>query len=181
MLKRMMFGLMPTTMTRGIGVWCVLLLLALTASLVACAKPTSTIPSTPATFQIVELSINPAEVNSGEEVTITTKVTNNSNTEGSYNVELWINSIAELARKVTMPLGETQTLTFLVAKEMPGTYAVSLGELTKQFVVVKPAETTQCCYVTNPRVNGPQPNIPSCCAINSEPTESAPAIPSCCI
>ena len=135
---------------------------ALLASLmlisVACSSPTSTLapplpptpapaptqapPATPTDFQFAELEIDPAEANPGEKIIVTAKITNPRATEDSYTARLIINDTTEAMIKVDLPAGETQTLSFSVSRDIPGPYQVTIGELTGQFVVVKPIELT---------------------------------------
>ena len=157
-MKRKMSGLAPTTVTRRIVAACVLLLLGLGSFLVACAGPTST--PAPADLQIAELAIDPAEVNPGEDVVITAKVTNSGGATGIYPVQLGINGTAALLKNVTVPPGATQTLRFLVSKDIPGTYRVTFGELAGQFVVAESVELTQ---PTGKGVTAAEPAASSCC------------------
>ena len=122
--------------------------------------PTQAQPSVRADLQIAELAIDPAEVNPGEEVVITAKVTNSGDATGIYPVQLGINGTAALLKNVTVPPGATQTLSFLVSKDIPGTYEVALGELAGQFVVAESVELTQ---PTGNGVTAPEPAASSCC------------------
>jgi hypothetical protein len=92
-------------------------------------------------FQLSGLSINPTEVAARDEVVISAEVTNVTSVDGTYNAELKINNATEASDKVLVPAGETQTLTFVVFKDTPGTYKVALGELTGQFVVAETVAT----------------------------------------
>lgn len=92
-------------------------------------------------FQLSGLSINPTEVAARDEVVISAEVTNVTSVDGTYNAELKINNATEASDKVLVPAGETQTLTFVVFKDAPGTYKVALGELTGQFVVAETVAT----------------------------------------
>jgi len=105
-------------------------------------------PASQASFHIAELVISPAEVNSGEEVAISARVTNTGGAEGSYTAELRIDNVVELAKEVTVAAGGTTTLSFYRYSGIPGTYGVTLGELTGQFIVVEPA---------------PERTVPRCC------------------
>jgi len=96
-------------------------------------------PATQASFHLAELVVSPAEVNPGEEVAISARVTNTGGAEGSYTAELRIDNVVELAKEVTVPAGGTTTLSFHRYSGIPGTYGVTLGELTGQFIVVEPA------------------------------------------
>ena len=99
----------------------------------------------PAAFQISELKVAPPNITPGREVIITVKVTNIGGTEGGYSAELKIDGIVEEEKKVTMPPGITRSLSFSVVKEELQTYKVTLGELSGQFKVVKPANLPSCC------------------------------------
>jgi len=155
---------MPTTETWRIVGLCILLLLITTSSLVACSGPTCTLtpaltpPPAPAAFQTAGLSINPAELNPGQELSITAVVTNTGDIEGSYVAELKTNDTTEQAMELIVVAGETQTLSFLVSKDTPGIYEVTLGELTGQFEVVEPVTLPQ---PSNPKIAGP--TKPRCC------------------
>jgi len=96
-------------------------------------------PQSQASFHLAELVVSPAEVNPGEEVAISARVTNTGGAEGSYTAELRIDNVVELAKEVTVPAGGTTTLSFHRYSGIPGTYGVTLGELTGQFIVVEPA------------------------------------------
>jgi len=144
MVKRMMSGLVPITVTRRIIASCVVLLLILTLPLVACGGLTSA-------FHTAELAINPVEVNPGVEVIITAQVTNTGSTEDSYTAGLEINDVIVVTTEVTMAAGASQPVSFEGAMATPGTYEVTwvelIGEtevprLTGEFVVVEADETT---------------------------------------
>ena len=183
-MKRKMSGLAPTTVTRRIVAACVLLLLGLASFLVACAGPASTstpaqtAPSDSAAFQTVRLTIIPAEVEPGEKVVVTAMVTNTGDTQDSYAAQLRINNIAEAVKKLTMPAGGTQTLTFLVSTGMQGPYRVTFGELSGQFVVGKPAEQLR---PGNPEFSVSEASGSSCCRSTAQSCcTRRSTVPSCC-
>ena len=172
MFKRMRFGFVPTTEAWRIVGLCILLLLITTSSLVGCTGSTCTVtpsltqPPAPAAFQTAALAINPAELNPGQELSITAMVTNTGDIKGSYMAELKINDTTEQAMELTVVAGETQALSFLVSKDTPGIYEVTLGGLTGQFEVVEP--------VTLPQSRSPT------IADSTTPRRSEPTRPSCC-
>ena len=178
MLRRRMFGLVPTTVTRKIVGLCILLLLVLTPAFVACAGLVSTPasiqtpPSALPAFQIAELEISPAEVSAGEKINIAAKVTNTSDTGGIYPAELRVNNISEALKNVTVPAGETRTLSFSVSEDIPGTYEVTCGGLAGQFAVVNSIEQPQA---NNLRATVPKVAGSSCCG-STGPTTAQ----SCC-
>ena len=78
-------------------------------------------------FQLSGLSINPAVVAVRDAEVITAEVTNVTSIDGTYAAELKINDVTEASDNVLVPAGKTQTLTFVISKDAPGTYNVSLG------------------------------------------------------
>lgn len=96
------------------------------------------IPPPPAAFSVSDLSIQPAEVEVAETVTITVSVANTGGREGSYSVVLKINGVKEAEDSVTLAPGRSQDVTFTVTKEEAGSYSVDVNGLTGSFTV-KPA------------------------------------------
>ena len=90
-----------------------------------------------AAFQLSGLSISPAEVAARDQVVISAEVVNITGVDDTYNAELKINNVTEASGKVLVPAGKTQTLTFVIFKDAPGKYKVSLGKLEGQFAVVE--------------------------------------------
>jgi hypothetical protein len=64
-------------------------------------------------------------------------VTDATSVDGTYNAELKINDVTEASYEVLVPAGKTQTLAFMVFKDKPGIYKVSLGQLAGQFAVAE--------------------------------------------
>ena len=157
MLKRRISALVSAAVRRRVVLLGVSLSLVLTLSLVACAgpmpasvtvpvptptplpKPTKVPTLTP--FQVTGLVVSPAAVKSGEAVVITADLTNTGDAGDSYTLDLRINGTAVLVAEVNVPVGETREVRFSGGEEAPGTYVVSLGEASGQFVVVEPGET----------------------------------------
>ena len=93
----------------------------------------------PAAFVTTDLSITPAEVNIGEEVTISILVTNTGGLTGSYEVTLKVDEVLVTTEEVTLDGGTSQTVTFTTAKDVAGTYAVTVADLSGTFVVTEVA------------------------------------------
>jgi parallel beta-helix repeat protein len=89
-------------------------------------------------FSASNLSIQPAEVQPNEAVTITLSVANSGDIEGSYNVVLKINGFQETEKSVTVAAGESQDVSFSLAREEAGSYSVDVNGLTGSFTVVAP-------------------------------------------
>ena len=97
-------------------------------------------PPPPASLSITNLSVNPAEVESEEAVTITALVANTSGTGGSYTVVLNINGVKEAEKRVTVAAGSSQDVSFSVSKEEAGRYSVAVDGLSGSFTVVVASE-----------------------------------------
>jgi hypothetical protein len=143
-------------------------------------------------FQLSGLSISPAEVAARDAVVITAEVTDVTSVDGTYNAELKINDVTEASYKVLVPAGKTETLTFMIFKDAPGIYKVSLGQLAGQFAVTEsiaagpgnqlpaiPGQTVAGCCGTGGQVSPvPAQTGASCCgtgAQNSPATQPRPA------
>jgi len=97
----------------------------------------------PADFQISDLIVTPAEIKSGEEVTVSVKVTNIGGQNGSYTLPLTINQTVEDTRTVSLQKGTSTTVEFTVIKQSLGTFNVEVGGLINQFIVSeKPSNGT---------------------------------------
>jgi hypothetical protein len=92
----------------------------------------------PPDFRLSNLEINPTEVNIGENVVVTAKLTNIGGSQGSYTAELKIDGITNQAEKLIISAGADYMLVFKVSKGLPGTYKVALGDLSGQFSVKEP-------------------------------------------
>ena len=94
----------------------------------------------PPDFRLSNLEINPSKVDSGEKVVITAKIANVGGTQGSYTAELKVDDCTVQTEKVTVAAGADSTLSFGICADLPGTYTVTLGELTGKFMVAVPIQ-----------------------------------------
>ena len=92
-------------------------------------------PPTPAAFTTSALSISPTEVEIGESVTIGVLVTNTGELAGSYKVTLKIDNVAVATEDIDLAGGASQTVTFITAEDVAGTYTVSVNGLSGTFTV----------------------------------------------
>jgi hypothetical protein len=92
----------------------------------------------PAAFDIRSLDITPAEVEIGEEVTISAMVYNTGDGPGSYELTLKVDDAAVDTEEVSLYGGTSQKVTFTVSRDVAETYSVSIDGLSGSFVV-KPA------------------------------------------
>ena len=88
-------------------------------------------------YSVSELSITPAVVNLGQQVTISVLVTNSGGAAGSYKVILKINGVAENTQEVTLDAGQNQKITFTTKKNTSGLYLVNVNGITGSFQVTR--------------------------------------------
>jgi hypothetical protein len=99
-------------------------------------------------FKVDSLSISPPEANTGVQVIVTANVTNTGGNEEDYIGELRIDDLNRASLpafrysdKVPIGVGETRPLSVLFTMETPGTYKVTWGGLSGEFLVVEADET----------------------------------------
>ena len=88
-----------------------------------------------ATFTAANLNISPAEVNLGESLDISITITNTSNLTGTHKVTLKIDDVLIGTKEVTLAGGDSQIVTFTVAKGTAGIYKVNVAGLFESFAV----------------------------------------------
>jgi hypothetical protein len=93
----------------------------------------------PAQFTITSLDVTPERVPPGQPVTVSAQVTNTGGSGGSYTVNLTVNGQVEQTKTVPLAPEAMETVTFTVTKETPGSYTVSIGDLTEEFTVAAPS------------------------------------------
>jgi len=93
-------------------------------------------PPSPAQFTITGLDVTPQQVLPGQPVTVSAQVANTGDSGGSYTANLTVSGQVEQTKTVTLAPEAIETVTFTVTKEAPGSYTVSIGDLTEEFTVV---------------------------------------------
>ncbi len=116
----------------------------------------------PTAFSLSSLSVQPAEVEPGETVTIAVSVANTGGTEGDYTVVLTINGAKEAERSGTVAARDSEDVSFTVSREDAGSYSVVVDGLSGSFTVVAPA---------------PPPAVPAPAAPEVPPVIPPPAPP----
>jgi hypothetical protein len=91
--------------------------------------------ATPASFSISSPVISPSMAKTGEQVSISTTVTNNGGSAGIYNLILKINGTQLENREISLEAGQIQTVQFYTKQDVPGTYTINIGAMTGQLVV----------------------------------------------
>jgi len=103
------------------------LLLAAMVTVPACKAP--------AEFEVVSLDITPPEVTAGKTVCVTAEVKNIGGSEGIYTAILTVNGVQVETKNVAMAPGASETVTFSLVKDTPGTYQIGIGGLTSSLTV----------------------------------------------
>ncbi len=88
-------------------------------------------------FEVLSLDIKPTKITTAEKATIEVEIRNNDAKDATYTVPLMVNGVADDRRSVTLAPGETELLTFTLARSQPGTYSVSVGSRESTLVVEK--------------------------------------------
>ena len=96
----------------------------------------------PAEFKGSDLVVTPATVNTGDTVTISAKVTNVGELEGSYTATLKLDGATEATKEVKLAAGASSTVSFTVKKDKAGTYNVDLAGLPGKYTVSEPTPWT---------------------------------------
>jgi len=106
-----------------------------------------------AALSVSNLSIQPAEAEPEEAVTITVSVANTGGTEGSYTVVLDINGVKEAEKSITVAAGGSESVSFSVTREEVGSYTVAVDGLSSSFTVVAPAPPAPPAPPVKPPIN----------------------------
>jgi len=178
MLHRMRARLMKSKTGLLVIVPAILLtLITITFTLLSCTNTVAnrtaetTSPAAKPKFQVIGLGVNPAEVIPGEEVQVVATITNTGES-GEYVADLKINGVTDEIRKVDLPAGARQDITFRLSRETPQFYKVSLDGITGQFVVKAKEQNTSTASSSapvNPSTSQPSTSQPaptqrrSCC------------------
>ena len=93
----------------------------------------------PAFFAIGGLSVSPAEVNPGDKVSVGASVTNSGDLAGTYPIKLKVNGTSESTQGIAVAGGGSQSVSFTIARDAPGTYQLDINGLSGTFIVRSPA------------------------------------------
>jgi len=96
-----------------------------------------TAASTPAKFEVNNLTISPSQAKLNQEVTISVNVANTGSTSGSHSLELQVNGISKSTKQVTVAAGTNQTVSFTVTGDAVGKHQVEVAGLSGEFEIVK--------------------------------------------
>ena len=96
-----------------------------------------------AIFEPSNLTVSPQKVEPGKSATISVDISNTGGAEGTYLVILKIDGVQVDDQNVTVAPEATETVSFTIAKEEPGSYTIDVNGLTATLTVLKalkPAE-----------------------------------------
>ena len=122
-------------MAKQAGVASLLVILALVLALGAAVVSAGPVRAQ-SMFSLHSLNVNPRQAHPGQPVNISIKVANTWGTLGIYTVVLKINGQQEEARTVTVEPLSTCPVNFLVTRDVPGTYTVTIGSQQSSFSIV---------------------------------------------
>jgi hypothetical protein len=106
----------------------------------------------PASFIISNLSVTPTAVKPGDTASVSVIVTNTGNLQGSYTINLNVNGTTEDSRTISLAGGTNQTVNFSVTKSQPGSYTISVNNLsTNLFVQTQGTATTTTSTSEKPK------------------------------
>ena len=91
---------------------------------------------TPPDVMLSYMNVTPQQILAGEPVTIMVNVSNSGGTTGSHTVVLMINGQQEETRLVTVGAQSAQPEKFIVTRDVPGTYKVTIGNQQAEFTVL---------------------------------------------
>jgi len=74
----------------------------------------------PMNFKVANLTINPAEAESGETITISANITNLSDRAETYAATLWINQTVETGTDIYLEANETRPVSFSITQDVEG-------------------------------------------------------------
>ena len=100
-------------------------------------KPEELPVPTPASFSVSDFSVAPAEIYPSGQVTVAVRIVNIGESDGTYTAVLSIDGLEEAQKEVTVKASISETLTFVVSRDKPGTYSVVIGSHTVQFKVIE--------------------------------------------
>jgi plasmid maintenance system killer protein len=89
-------------------------------------------------FVLSDLTISPAEVEVGQQVTISVNVTNIGTAAGGYSANLAIDDVPSQNQTVQLSGAESTIVNFVIDGAAEGNHSVKIGELAGSFVVKAP-------------------------------------------
>ena len=125
----------------------------------------------PAVFTVLNIYIQPSEVQVGEEVIVTVPIANIGDVEGTYHLVLKVNGIQSEAKEIRVAAGAIEMENFALSEDQPGTYTVEVDGHEASFIVATLEQAPpQLPLITKPST---QPESPA----EQSPTQPTPSLP----
>lgn len=111
------------------------LILILSVIAAAMTLPGCQLAAAPAVFEVSSLQIKPNQITAGETATVTAVVTNSGSGSGVYNAVLSIDTVRSDSKSVHLEPGASQSISFSLTENTPGTYEVEIGDASAKLTV----------------------------------------------
>lgn len=92
----------------------------------------------PAELHVYDFSVQPGEVEVGDQVQVNVGVVNIGDLEGTFTLSLKVDGTVVSTKEVTLSGGDSTFVTFMLIAEAEGTHSVEVGGLVGTFNVVRP-------------------------------------------
>ena len=138
-------------MAKRTGIVSLLVIVALVLALGAAVVPAGWVRAQ-SMFSLHSLSVNPQQAHPGQWINISIKVANTWGTPGIYTVVLKIDGQQEEARIVEVDPLSTCPVNFLVKRDVPGTYTVTIERFQSSFTIVGAADSSTGSPVSAPLI-----------------------------
>lgn len=119
---------------------------------------------------LINLSINPKIVKSGESVQVLVTIINAGNAAGSYNVSLYVDGILRFSQIVYVAAGGSGEITFDLTEET-GVHVVRVESRSERFVVLSPSNASEA--TENEEVEGENEGT-NAAEVHSTPSQGFP-------
>ena len=102
--------------------------------------PAPTPPPSPAELKVASLSVIPPEVEAGEGATVEVQIENTGGSKGVYIAILTVDGVTVEEKDITVAPNTTDTVSFQLVKETPGTYKIAIGDVSSHLAVTEKGE-----------------------------------------
>lgn len=92
-------------------------------------------PTSPARFEVTALNVSSPVINTGDELTVTAKVSNYGGLPGNFEEPLLLDGRQVDFRQITIQAGTVKSITYKISTEQPGQHTLQLGSLKASFIV----------------------------------------------
>jgi hypothetical protein len=108
------------------------LALSLLVTSFSCKAP---VPEAQADFEVISLGVDPCLAETGQEITVTARIANIGNAQGTYTAILKVDGAQIEKEDVTITPMSSEWVTFKIVRDVTGTYLVNVGDMTTTGIV----------------------------------------------